>query len=153
MDGDRNGQPLTREMAGLAREFCRLIESAGERRDPGWLHEVFDLLPRLHVAVVSLHEEKMPAAEGPDPDNWPGAVGFSNDGRYVGCCANRYLPQLCDGETGRPIAILEAPKTEAVGGVTFSADDELLAILNPANIHLWDLAKLKRRLTELGLAW
>jgi len=70
--GDRNGQPLTREMAELTREFCRLIESAGERRDPGWLHEVFTLLPRLHVAVVSLHDTRSQTEEAPDPENWPG---------------------------------------------------------------------------------
>lgn len=72
MAGDLNGQPLTREMAGLARDFCRLIESAGERRDPGWLREVFTLLPRLHVAVVSLTDSGTQTDEEPDPHNWFG---------------------------------------------------------------------------------
>ena len=72
MAGDLNGQPLTREMAELAREFCRLIESAGELRDPGWLRHIFGLLPRLHVAVVSLHDANIPEIEEPDPENWPG---------------------------------------------------------------------------------
>jgi len=72
VSGDLNGQPLTREMAGLVRDFCRLIESAGERRDPGWLREVFTLLPRLHVAVVSLTDPESQADEEPDPQNWFG---------------------------------------------------------------------------------
>ena len=71
MTGALNGQPLTREMAGLARDFCRLIESAGARRDAGWLQEVFGMLPRLHVAVVSLTDPGASGPEGPDPANWP----------------------------------------------------------------------------------
>jgi len=67
-----NGQQPAREMAGVARHFCRLIESAGARRDAEWLHEVFDLLPRLHVAVVSLRDPAARPRPGPDPANWPG---------------------------------------------------------------------------------
>ncbi len=59
-------------MAGLARDFCRLIESVGVRRDPGWLQDVFGMLPRLHVAVVSLTDPGARGPEAPDPENWPG---------------------------------------------------------------------------------
>ncbi len=71
MGGALSGQPLTRDMAGLARDFCALIESVGTRREPGWLMDVFGLLPRLHVAVVSLTDPGSRGPEAPDPDNWP----------------------------------------------------------------------------------
>ncbi|MDX1593263.1 MAG: DUF5063 domain-containing protein [Gammaproteobacteria bacterium] len=72
MERSPDGQPLTREMVGLARDFCHLIERVGERREPGWLKEVFGLLPRLHVAVVSLTDPGGKGPEEPDPENWPG---------------------------------------------------------------------------------
>jgi hypothetical protein len=40
-------------IVGLARRYCRLIETSGDA-DPAWLAEVAALLPRLHAAVVSL---------------------------------------------------------------------------------------------------
>ena len=43
-------------MASLARDFCSLIEHIGEQRDPSWLRDVFLLLPKMHIAVVSLDE-------------------------------------------------------------------------------------------------
>jgi hypothetical protein len=54
-------------MAGVARDFCNLIERIGEQRDPSWLRDVFLLLPRLHVAVVSLHEDGQ-GTQHPAPD-------------------------------------------------------------------------------------
>jgi hypothetical protein len=70
--GEGNGQLPTREMAGLVRDFCSLIERVGEHRDPGWLREIFDLLPRMHVAVVSLTDSGTAHEHAPDPANWPG---------------------------------------------------------------------------------
>jgi hypothetical protein len=40
-------------MVDLARRYCLLIECSSAK-DPGWLTEVADLLPRLHAAVTTL---------------------------------------------------------------------------------------------------
>ncbi|HEY5790304.1 MAG TPA: DUF5063 domain-containing protein [Gammaproteobacteria bacterium] len=56
MAGDEATSQEAGRMADLARNFCTLIEGIGEHRDPGWLRDVFQLLPQLHVAVVSLEE-------------------------------------------------------------------------------------------------
>jgi WD40 repeat protein len=87
------------------------------------------------------------------PDNWPGPVAFSKDDRYLACGFTRYVPQLCDANTGDSIAILEAPKTQGADAFTFSHDDELLAINSLNNIHLWNLKTLRDRLSALGLSW
>jgi len=71
------------QMADLVRGYCRLIEGIGSERDPGWLREVFRLLPQLHIAVVSLHEngDARSAEEAPVP--WDAAAqGDDLDARF-----------------------------------------------------------------------
>lgn len=45
------------ELAELARNFCDLIERADEM-DSAWLHDMAQLLPRLHVAVDAQEEAR-----------------------------------------------------------------------------------------------
>ena len=126
MTGALNGQPLTREMAGLARDFCRLIESAGARRDAGWLQEVFGMLPRLHVAVVSLTDPGASGPEGPDPANWPG-----DDHAHLDALEDRFeLYTRLRGELGEHDAYwLEFdPVGDAHGDMSGSLADDLADI-------------------------
>jgi len=46
--------PQFNEMVEVAQSYCSLIEGLGDSRE-GWLEELAELLPRLHLAVSALN--------------------------------------------------------------------------------------------------
>ena len=52
--------PELRELLGIARHYCALIENSGSENE-AWLTHVAEILPKLHAAIVSIkvsHESK-----------------------------------------------------------------------------------------------
>ena len=83
MSAERATRRDAADMADLARHYCRLIESIGSERDPRWLREVFTLLPKLHIAVVSL--------DGDDRhDEDPALADADNEQRHVDELEHRF---------------------------------------------------------------
>jgi hypothetical protein len=59
-----------------------------------------------------------------------------------------------DVATADVLATLETANPGTVHAMRFSRDDQWLAITRwNGSLQLWDLRKLRRRLTEPGLAW
>ena len=65
------------------------------------------------------------------------------------------VAQAADDERIDELALARNPlQSREFGNQRFEGvDDELLAIYNSSNIHLWDLANLQARLSQLGLNW
>jgi WD40 repeat protein len=61
--------------------------------------------------------------------------------------------RLIEVETGRVLAALEPPESARTYALAFSPDGRYLAVSQyDQRVHIWDLARIRRRLDELGLA-
>ena len=80
---------------------------------------------------------------------------FSPDGRLLMVVDGNKVLRLVEVETGRVLARFESPDSCAVSAATFSRDGSCLIFDTPDGpaVHIWDLARIRGRLAELGLDW
>jgi hypothetical protein len=57
-----------RGIVDVAREFCEMIELAGQADDAFWLKGMAQLMPRLHAEFASLEGEMVDGSQPPSPD-------------------------------------------------------------------------------------
>lgn len=88
-----------------------------------------------------------------EPDGWPGPIAFSPDERLLVLPLNRTTAQLVDVQSGRYLAVLEAPQRLSLASYTVSPDSRFVAIGHAEGIQLWDLKLMRERLADLGLDW
>jgi hypothetical protein len=63
------------------------------------------------------------------------------------------MVRLVEVENGRVLAALEPPEPATIGSMSFSSDGRHIAVTrSDRQVHLWDLALIRRELDELGLA-
>ena len=82
---------------------------------------------------------------------WPISAAFSHDNRLLALPYSRLAVQLVEPQTGKRLAILEAPDAVSVGQLAFNQDATQLAVLVDNQIQLWDLRELRRGLAKIGL--
>ena len=87
----------------------------------------------------------------------PGSFGslfFTPDGRLLAVTSEASV-RLLDGETFEELALLEPPEHYSTSECAFSADGGLLAQITnrPGVVHLWDLHRVRARLTAMHLDW
>jgi serine/threonine protein kinase/WD40 repeat protein len=81
---------------------------------------------------------------------------FSPDGRLAIVLDADSVLNLIEIETGRTLARLESPDTNAEGMATFSPDGARLVVATkgpPPCVHVWDLRAIRRQLIGMGLDW
>jgi WD40 repeat protein len=82
-------------------------------------------------------------------------LAFHPGGRVAAVLADtsRGTARLIEVETGRVLATLEPPDPAITYAMAFSPDGRSLALSQTdQRVHIWDLAMIRRRLDELGLA-
>ena len=85
---------------------------------------------------------------------YPGAIGFSSDGKLVAICISGTQAALLDVDTGKKIVELKTPGDRVITSFAFSSDDKHLAVATNGRVtHLWDLGKVRSRLRSMGLDW
>jgi WD40 repeat protein/tRNA A-37 threonylcarbamoyl transferase component Bud32 len=80
---------------------------------------------------------------------------FSPDSRLVAILDASRIIHLVEAQTGREIARLESTDSLDVIWATFSPDGSRLVLVpttSPA-VYVWDLRKIRKRLTAIGLDW
>jgi len=83
-----------------------------------------------------------------------GALAYSRDGTLLAVARENNRAQLLDAKTGRELAFLTAPDAQSIGWLRFSADNSLLAAATiEGTVQLWDLRRLRHRLTQMHLDW
>ena len=83
-----------------------------------------------------------------------GALTYSQDGKLLAVARERDLAQLLDERTGRELAFLTAPDAQAIGWLRFNADNSFLAAATlEGMVQLWDLRRLRKRMSEMNLDW
>ena len=136
--------------------------------------EVTDLSPETSTATLAINEpgRQLLAVSGSSimrwslddwsviedrvrekPDGWAGSASFDPTGNLFISAHSRYFPKLVDSRTGLNLAILESPVECAVGGVAWSSDGHFLAIANEGTIQVWDIAKIRERLSDIEIDW
>ncbi len=82
-------------------------------------------------------------------------MAFRHDSRVmaiVKSVRHEEVVQLIDPETGREIAILQAPEAFIISRLSFSPDGrQLAAATEPHRIQLWDLPRVREQLGRIGL--
>lgn len=86
-------------------------------------------------------------------DDWPGPLAYSPDGTILAAAHSRFELALLDPRTGHEIAVVAAPGSAGFHDCCFSRDGELLAAASDTNIHLWDLAQVRRQLAKIKLGF
>ena len=83
-----------------------------------------------------------------------GALTYSQDGKLLAVARERDLAQLLDAKTGRELAFLTAPDAQGISWLRFNADNSFLAVATfEGMVQLWDLRRLRQRLSEMNLHW
>ncbi|MCG3127867.1 MAG: Serine/threonine-protein kinase PknD [Phycisphaerae bacterium] len=79
---------------------------------------------------------------------------FTPDGRIAAVPRTRFDVMLLDAASGRQLATLAAPEQEMAGSLCVSRDGTCLAVGTSGRItYVWDLARIRRQLREMGLDW
>ena len=81
-------------------------------------------------------------------------LAFHPGGRIAAILhGNASMVQLVELETGRVLASLDPPAESPAYDLAFSPDGRFLAVAQTdQRVHIWDLALIRRRLEEMGLA-
>ena len=89
-----------------------------------------------------------------DNDN-PGPIAWSPDGSVLAVAISSRRIQLQETASGRPLATLEAPNTDQVSWMDFSADGNHLIVVTPSPgcLRTWDLRAIREQLATLRLDW
>lgn len=83
-----------------------------------------------------------------------GRMAFSNDGRMMAITRSQWVVSIVDPADGRELGRLEHPNPQLVSALAFSASGTLLAVATHAHlIQLWDLRRLRERLSAMKLDW
>ena len=83
-----------------------------------------------------------------------GILAFSPDGRYVALSHSIRQVRLLTAEAGEVLANLGAPHLERITSLSFSRDGQHLAVATDnGEVRLWDLERLRRELSGMGLGW
>lgn len=89
----------------------------------------------------------------PSGGELPGRLAFARDGRILAIAYSSFVVKLVDPATGREIATLETPESAIVSSLSFSADGSKLAAASESKvIQVWDLARIRAQLADIGLA-
>jgi len=82
------------------------------------------------------------------------AFAFSPDGRVLAYTRSPYEVCLEELETGKQLAILEAPDDLQVADLRFDLDGSRLVLATgyPPTLRVWDLQRVRERLASIGLA-
>ena len=81
-------------------------------------------------------------------------TAFSPDGRVMARTLDGSKIQLLEASTEKPLAILEAPETIALGRFQFSPDGTKLAAMQmDQQVQLWDLRLIRQELAQMNLDW
>jgi serine/threonine protein kinase len=84
----------------------------------------------------------------------PAPLTFSHDSRLCAVTVSPNQVQLIDPDSGRELVNLQTPEPHLLGRIAFGPDDQRLAVASTDHhVLLWDLAKLRGKLRELGLDW
>ena len=82
------------------------------------------------------------------------ALAFSRDGKVLAIAYSSRVIRLVEPSTGRELATLAAPHAVGVARLCFSPDgSRLAAACSNHVIQVWDLARVRRGLAEMGLDW
>jgi serine/threonine protein kinase/WD40 repeat protein/tetratricopeptide (TPR) repeat protein len=81
-------------------------------------------------------------------------LAFSPDGRLLVVEGGGFL-RLLEPETGQELARLPEPEDARAGTLTFTPEGERLVVRSNHGeaVRVWDLARLRRHLADLGLDW
>ncbi len=84
-----------------------------------------------------------------------GVSAFSPDGKLLAIAHSRKTAQLIDPRTGNELCTLFAPEPYPdIAAIRFTPDGSRLLVAGTNRlIQIWDIAALRRQLTELGLDW
>ena len=85
-----------------------------------------------------------------------GCTALSPDGQIMALSClehNGHVVKLVLLETGEELATLESPQSHWCRWITFNRAGTRLAVAGSTEVHLWDLALMQRRLSELDLDW
>jgi WD40 repeat protein len=92
-------------------------------------------------------------------ENAPGdTVGcpavFTQGGRIAALRGKRSSVLLIDTTTGRQLAILESPDPHDIFSLCFTDDDTKLVVAHEKHsLCVWDLRRIRRHLSQMGLDW
>jgi hypothetical protein len=88
------------------------------------------------------------------PPTGAGPLAFSTDGKILAIAHSYREVRLIETASGRELATLAAPEPHPIRWLCFRPDGEQLAVACEKGIlQLWDLRRLRQRLTEIGLDW
>ena len=88
------------------------------------------------------------------PGALPATITFSSDSSMCAITVPPSQVQLVDPDSGNQLVTLETPEPHLLTRQAFSPDNRRLAVASLDHcVLLWDLAKLRAKLSELGLDW
>jgi serine/threonine protein kinase/WD40 repeat protein len=83
-----------------------------------------------------------------------GRIAFSNNGELVALTDSDRIVHLLDARSLTPLATLPAPDSQIITNLRFNAAGTLLAAATETDlVQLWDLRRIRERLTLLDLDW
>ncbi|HWN97259.1 MAG TPA: serine/threonine-protein kinase [Methylomirabilota bacterium] len=97
-----------------------------------------------------------PAPPLPFPEDKPllGAAAFSPDGRVLAVVRDQYAVQLFDLATFQSLGVLTPPNEKAMRTLEFSPNGgRLVAGCLSGSVRVWDLRRIRQRLSEFALDW
>jgi signal transduction histidine kinase len=104
--------------------------------------------------TASWQQDEARAVSRGNMSDTTGALAWSPDGALLAVARERDLAQLLDAKTGRELAFLTASDAQGIGWLRFNADSSFLAAATlEGMVQLWDLSRLRQRLSELSLDW
>jgi WD40 repeat protein len=84
----------------------------------------------------------------------PGQIAFSPRGDLLALNHTLKDVKLLDPGTGRELASLPSPEPQVVERLVMSPSGSHLAVVGAdGSVQLWDLDRISRELTALGLGW
>jgi WD40 repeat protein len=88
------------------------------------------------------------------PPTGAGPLAFSTDGKILAIAHSFQEVRLIETASLRELATLAAPEPHPIRWLCFRPDGEQLAVACEKGVlQLWDLRRLRQRLTEIGLDW
>jgi serine/threonine protein kinase/WD40 repeat protein len=89
-----------------------------------------------------------------NPGTLLGPMGFTEDGRIAAIVDSPTVVKLVIPDSGEELASLETATRRMVTCLAFAPDGSRLAAATSSHvIQLWDLPRVRSRLTELGIDW
>jgi len=132
--------------------------------------KVRDLFPEANSATVAFSSDGRWLAAGANdifrlwkvgswdhrdiPGAFPYAIAFSGDGGTMAVSHSPSVVRLVDPYTGKNLAELEPQNPQLMSWLRFTPDGSRLAVACSTHvIQLWDLRRLRRQLSAMGLDW